>query len=307
MRPFGSTLRQERERRGISLEGISSSTKIRLVYLQAIEQDHLDDLPGGIIGRGFVRAYARSIGVDDEEAVASYLANRTESECENQPVPPLTPKRAFRRPGLATRLPAWAFVAGFLAIGIGFVVLGELRNHYSSVHESTATSAVPANPLTVLSQTVEPMEQASGKSAANRKAVSGSLSLDREGRQENSSVPATTSEPDALSLVMNVRQDAWVSIIADGRRIMADTLVAPTERVVRAHTQIVVRAGNVGAIDFWFNGASLPKQGAYGEARTLRFDPKGLLPPVPKTDAPSPSTEAPPASPVVNENTHPTG
>jgi cytoskeletal protein RodZ len=110
MRDFGSSLRRERERRGITLEEISSSTKIRQSYLQAIEQGHLDQLPSGLIGRGFVRAYAREIGVDEEETIAAYLANRAESDLQLASLP--APKPAFNQSSnLATRLPAWVFVA----------------------------------------------------------------------------------------------------------------------------------------------------------------------------------------------------
>jgi hypothetical protein len=45
---------------------------------------------------------------------------------------------------------------------------------------------------------------------------------------------------------------------------------------VEAHSHIVVRAGNIGAVDFSFNGNSLPTQGGYGEAKTLSFDAHGL-------------------------------
>jgi cytoskeleton protein RodZ len=291
MQPIGSTLRRERERRGISLEDVASSTKIRLPYLQAIEQDHLDELPGGIIGKGFVRAYAHEVGIDEAEAIASYVANRSENNV--QLVPPMLPKRAAKRPhNLATRLPSWAFVAGFLAIGVGFVILGVLRNQYLSLLDSSAahvsTDSSPASSQMQVANETLPTEPAPNKGTGSAPSPDGE-------QRENSLV--ATSGGEALTLVINVRQDAWMSIVADGHRILADTLVAPTERVITAHSAIVVRAGNTGGIDLRFNGENLPPQGGYGEARTLRFDASGLLPATPAVDSPSPST-TPSASPV---------
>jgi len=291
MRPFGSSLRQERERRGISLQDISSSTKIRVAYLQAIEQDHLDELPSGLIGRGFVRAYARAIGVDEEETVAAYQANRAESDI--QLPPPAAPKYALKRSSnLATRLPAWAFVAGFLAIGVGFVLLGELRNHYRPFREPSAAQAVADGASAATSQTEVAKEASSAPPLANQGIPSTNISPEGEQKQGESTLPASivASEAGALTLVINVRQDAWVSVMADGQHVMSDTLVAPTEKVVKARSQIVIRAGNIGAVDFSFNGATLPTQGAYGEAKTLRFDARGLMAPIPKPVSPNPPT-----------------
>ncbi len=73
MASFGVRLKQEREQRGITLEEISSSTKIGTRMLVALEQDHFDQLPGGIFNKGFVRAYARVLGIDEDQAITDYL------------------------------------------------------------------------------------------------------------------------------------------------------------------------------------------------------------------------------------------
>src|SRR5208283_1981384 len=70
---FGEKLKQEREKRKISLEQISSSTKIGTRMLQALEEDKFNQLPGGIFNKGFVRAYSRCVGLDEEQTVAEYL------------------------------------------------------------------------------------------------------------------------------------------------------------------------------------------------------------------------------------------
>src|SRR5882724_2644769 len=69
---LGPRLKREREQRKITLDEISLSTKIATRFLLAIEEEHFDQLPGGIFNKGFVRAYARSVGVDEFQAVADY-------------------------------------------------------------------------------------------------------------------------------------------------------------------------------------------------------------------------------------------
>ena len=73
MPSFGEKLKLEREKRKISLEEISSSTKIGTRMLQALEEEKFNQLPGGIFNKGFVRAYARAVGLDEDQAVADYL------------------------------------------------------------------------------------------------------------------------------------------------------------------------------------------------------------------------------------------
>ncbi len=73
MASFGESLKRERELREISLRQISEATKINLRYLEALEENRFDALPGGLFNRGFIRAYATYIGIDSEAMVNSYL------------------------------------------------------------------------------------------------------------------------------------------------------------------------------------------------------------------------------------------
>lgn len=72
MASFGESLRREREMRGVSLEEISTTTKINLRFLQAIEAEDFAKLPGGIFTRSFLRAYAGYLGLDTERILVEY-------------------------------------------------------------------------------------------------------------------------------------------------------------------------------------------------------------------------------------------
>src|SRR5271169_1235254 len=69
---FGESLKREREMRGVTLEEISAATRIATRFLRAIENEQWDQLPGGAFNRGFVRAVARYLGLDEENIVAEY-------------------------------------------------------------------------------------------------------------------------------------------------------------------------------------------------------------------------------------------
>jgi cytoskeletal protein RodZ len=83
---FGDKFRKAREKKGISLDDVSSVTKISSRMLKAIEEEQFDQLPGGVFNKGFIRAYARHVGLNDEEAVNEYLACLRQAQIDAQAV-----------------------------------------------------------------------------------------------------------------------------------------------------------------------------------------------------------------------------
>src|ERR1700758_5015990 len=81
---FGDKFRTERERRGFTLDDVSNVTKINSRMLRAIEEEHFELLPGGVFNKGFVRAYAKHLGFNDEEAVSEYLAALRQAQVQAQ-------------------------------------------------------------------------------------------------------------------------------------------------------------------------------------------------------------------------------
>jgi Helix-turn-helix domain/Domain of unknown function (DUF4115) len=83
---FGDKFRKAREKKNISLDDVSNVTKISSRMLQAIEDERFDQLPGGVFNKGFIRAYAKHIGLNDEEAVNEYLACLRQAQIDAQAV-----------------------------------------------------------------------------------------------------------------------------------------------------------------------------------------------------------------------------
>src|SRR5271168_2184467 len=75
MGQFGSELRLERERRGISLETMCALTKLSLRQLLDLEAENYDQLPGGVFRKGFVRSYLGAIGLDETEWLERFEAS----------------------------------------------------------------------------------------------------------------------------------------------------------------------------------------------------------------------------------------
>src|SRR5215471_4961004 len=180
MGAFGDKLRREREMRGITLSEISESTKISKRWLQALEDEQFEQLPGGVFNRGFVRAYARFLGINDEQAVADYIAASNEQEPpedkfpleihekKRSDAPPLNPKRSFVPVLLA-------IVALVLVVG-GWTVWVKRKPQSSTAAPQSSRSRAPAAasqaPADVQTATQAPRQKdASGSPAAKCQAT----------------------------------------------------------------------------------------------------------------------------------------
>jgi cytoskeleton protein RodZ len=84
MGAFGEKFRKAREAKELSFDDVSKVIKIAPRMLQAIEQENFDQLPGGVFNKGFIRSYAKQLGLNPEDAVAEYLENIRQSQIEAQ-------------------------------------------------------------------------------------------------------------------------------------------------------------------------------------------------------------------------------
>jgi cytoskeleton protein RodZ len=270
---FGARLKQEREQRGVTLDQISQSTKIGTRFLQALEHDHFEQLPGGIFNKGFIRAYARFVGLDEEQTVADYLA-AISPPAPAAATPPIAPPPS---PPQTRTAFSWSTAAMVLLL---FALCFAIWGFYS--RESPAKSAVPSTPVasppaSLPLSAAAPEPAVSPTSAPPQKSTVPILSASRPESAMIAS-PLTSASPSAATFDLRIgaREDSWVSITADGKVLMQDTIPAGTEKSVKATKQIVIRTGNAGALDLAFNGEKLPTQGEVGEVKTLEFGPDGL-------------------------------
>jgi cytoskeleton protein RodZ len=291
---FGQKLKREREKRAITLEQISSSTKIGTRMLQALEEENFDQLPGGIFNKGFIRAYARHVGLDEDQAIADYLEASGQNAAPKPDATTLAPTAAEDPRETA---PSWQIPWGWLAAGLLVTALAlslwsrwqHKRDVHSELSTPTASTANSAEQATGPSRSASPSGLRNSTSAhPPEKAVSPESSSAPAGASNVSTptaaVPAIAAGD--FTVVILAHEDSWLSIMADGNTIFEGTLVAENQHAVHGRNELVIRAGNTGGLDFVFNGKKLPSQGDYGEVKTLTFRSSGLQP---KTPSASPT------------------
>jgi cytoskeleton protein RodZ len=303
---LGAQLKQEREKQGISLDDISLTTKIGTRMLRALEEEQFDQLPGGIFNKGFIRAYARCLHMDEEQAIADYLAATgvtalARKSDNNEQLPVLDPPPREENPA-AAGVPWNKFAIVLLIVAVGFTGWGfysresqkptQISAAPAGNASAQATAAEPSPPVEKLSEPVNPPAATSSPSepqvaAAVPATPSPAGATPASTPSATQPQPATPASRTFLVSIKAHADSSWVSISLDGEVVTRAMLIAPSEKSVRAEKEIVIRAGNVGALDFEFNGAKLPRQGNDGEAKTLIFDVHGLQPSAPKPEEPA--------------------
>jgi len=279
MGSFGDKLKREREMRGVTLDEISESTKIARRHLEALESEDFASLPGGVFNKGFVRAYARFIGIDEDQAVADYSAVNDEAPTPEDQFPLEVHEKPNRE--LNPRNSQLPMIAAGIALIL--VVAGSFLWRSKHYHRGGVLPAVAA--------ASDSSEHAPAPAQASREMLEKSRVLhvrEKVARREpeRQIEPAIPERRDAAAekhltptnsffVIVKAKEDAWISVMADGRRVSHGILKADKERLFRAARQIVVKTGNAGGIDVYFNGKSVGAIGNESEARTLMFTPTG--------------------------------
>jgi cytoskeleton protein RodZ len=287
---FGTRLKREREKRKISLDDISVATKIAPRFLVALEGDQFDQLPGGIFNKGFVRSYARHLELDENQTIADFVAASApvvpETPLEEAPVlaslADHVPKSRIKSKTATEGLPWGMFALALLVFAFGFSLWGFHSREKSSPRMAVVSTPVTAGSPAPAASAGQP-DPVAKPAVTEAPATSASQSPAPEPAAGSmaAAVPTPTPQDSAenageFQVRVKAREDSWVAITADGKEIVQDTLAAPAEKSVAARSQVVIKTGNVGALEISFNGKKLASQGRVNQVKTLTFDPGGL-------------------------------
>jgi hypothetical protein len=137
---IGPTLREARSRRKVDLSEVEAAIKIRVRYLQAMENEEWDALPGGAYTRGFIRTYASYLGLDGERLADDYRRATGPPGGERVPkrVEPVPTARRGRRPLVSSRLVIVAVCLLLVAVVVGIALAGGGGDSSSSSSSATA-------------------------------------------------------------------------------------------------------------------------------------------------------------------------
>ena len=271
MGTFGENLKREREMRGVTLDEITAATRIATRFLQAIENEQWDQLPGGVFNRGFVRAVARYLGLDEENIVAEYAS--AVGDRPGVPVWTGSPPTVTRDQSPL----AWvlvAVVALALAMGAWFGVR-RIFAWRASQHTMQVAfpSATPSPELPLLPSATEPVPY-SAEPAPNSPPDPSALPRSADSASATDPVPPTAAVP--FELKVEVDKTTRVIVKADAHRVFQGTMKAGEGRVFTARDKFQVSAGDIGALLLELNGKTLAPIGPPGQEGTTTLTRESL-------------------------------
>lgn len=292
MGAFGDRLRREREARGVSLGEISESTKISTGFLRALEQEEYERLPGGVFNRGFVRAYSKFLGMDEEGIVADFDAAYEQYRAEHSPLPATEPAEAKTllatdyikdyRVSLAVLVPLVLLITTIFlwrhhsrTVEPTQTVMASPVNESAPSSASSASVDVKTKPSPANSQSV-PTDKAPKAVATNNAAGSNEVRpLASAAAAPKAPEIAADQKPKPIRLEVHATEDAWMSVVADGKTMMEGVLPATGTKKFHAKKNIYFTTGNAGGVEVSYNGRPLPALGTINEVKSLTFTSEG--------------------------------
>ncbi len=253
-------LREARQARGLSLEQVEEETKIRRKYLEALEEEAFDVLPGRVYVRGFLRNYARFLGLD-----AGALVARFEEMLPSEEVPPVP--QPFPGSGKKLRLnwplgriayAVMGLVLAFLLVWGGSSLFGLTRDAAYWDKEKKQPGVSPGTP------------------AGTPDPPSGKSTVHTGDPVTPSSTPTSTgtnnSTPEGVHLVLNVTAETcWMRVVVDGKIMFTGEVPANQSKSFKAKEHIWVKLGNAGVVNVQLNGQDLGVLGDRGQVVSREF------------------------------------
>lgn len=225
---IGEQLRAERENKGLSLLDVEEKTKIRVKYLQALEEENFEEIPGEAYRIGFLRNYARFLDLDPEPLLNQYRAQYEKNEQDS--LQPLLEQRAKmvepKSESFSSRT-----ILGFALIAI--IIFTAAFLYFSSDREN------------------QPIQEQNPPVA--------------EEEQKEPEQPESTAHPDTITLEIVGKQQCWTEVKVDGSVQFSGHIYPGDTKKFEAKDSIQLRLGNAGGVDLIYNGEKQPPAGKAGE------------------------------------------
>lgn len=271
MASIGSQLAAAREAKQLSVADVAAHMHLRAMYVDAMERDDWRSIGEPVYVRGFLRGYARLIGLDPEplvtdlnaqlspspEIIASEDPVQRSDEMRTEPQDAYTFERHLR---VERQSSFYAWLLGALTTVAVALVFMVVRVYFFPSPQTSAQTP----PVVTQAAGVNPNDAGAATPAPITASVMDQGDSSRSGVQ----------------LRLQLTQDCWLAVTVDGKRVLYDTLPAGSVREFRAAKTITLRAGNAGGVVATVDGQPLGTLGSKGQVQERIFAAKSVEPSV---------------------------
>jgi transcriptional regulator with XRE-family HTH domain len=272
---LGQLLKKARQERGITLEELQETTKIRIRYLQAIEEENFSVLPGNFYVRAFIKSYAEAVGLNPEEIVRMYQ-NVIPSSNPDVKMDSIRPKARSRSNTNTDRIARWAaslLVVFFLALIFVIIYYFVLSNEnerggqedrvvndppiVSETEEEIGGNGPEALPEPNSAPPPEPEPEPEREPTLTFAATDGSTHV------------YTVTNADRIRLELRLPNGrCWVQVkegSGDGKEIVARNYNQGETEIFEVADSLYIRLGYPRAAELWVNGIQVDADKLSGE------------------------------------------
>lgn len=259
---IGETLKNAREAKNLTLRDVEAATKIRLKYLEALESEDYSQLPGQVYAIGFLKSYAKFLGLDDSALVAEYKAANINEETMQTPAVELRDEESKKNFSLN---PKKVKFAGFVLAFVLLVAFSNVLFNRDGGHQEN---------LTPSSASIEQQEEPSSRGLEEETAVENPAVDNRP--QEN--LETVVKQPQFSGVNVQVRaidepgNACWINVITDGKQYFSGTLKAGESMDFTGEQVVKIKFGNAGGVRVVVNGQDQGVIGKKGSVKTLEFN-----------------------------------
>jgi len=240
----------------MTISDVAARLKIRAMFVDAIERDRWDTIGEPVYVRGFVKSYARFIGLDPapllDELSATYPSRPPVNDPAVEPQSEARDEYGYDTHVRAQRQSSfYTWLLGALTPIAAVLVYLVVRVYFFAPQDTTASTQM------------QTQAQPAVTTAATPAAVA-----------DQSGLYSSSEQARGVVLRLQLTQDCWLSVTVDGKRVVYETLRAGTVREFRATHAITLRAGNAGGVIAAVDGQPLGTLGTNGQVQDRTFAAK---------------------------------
>jgi cytoskeletal protein RodZ len=296
MEEIGRTLRETRERLGLTLEEVERSTHIRVERLTALENDDFDSLASQAQARGFLGNYADFLGLDREDILEQFAQSRGRRTSQLIKIGSKTEPSASR-PFVRVRKPRLfssdLLVAGLIIIGVTAMLIWGGGRVFAALNSEPDLTQVDQ-----LSQTTQ-LNETPTENPPTAMVLSGLINLSPEAATPTSTLQLGVVE--TTSIVVIAEQQAWIRITVDGEEAFSGRVRRDEALEYYDFETLELLTGNGGVIRVLYNNQDIGFLGEIGQVIIRIWTAEGLVTPTPTiTRTPAPPTATQKNTPAPN-------
>jgi cytoskeleton protein RodZ len=294
----GKLLQQERERQAITLEDAAIALHLRPAVVSGLERDHYVEIPVAAYRRGYLRTYAKYLGMDDKPILDAYRALHGDPDTEREVKPVSVSRPPSRLGGLLFKLVTLLVIAGLIGVTVTWWQ-SRGGNTPPGLDDNTATETAPDTSNAPASTDAEPRNTAGTSNGAGDTLTDTDTGTDTDTHTASNPRATATPEPQAATpskvalaaatavaraateranaaaantLALTFNQQSWTEIFdVRDQRIFVGLQQPGTEASVEGQPPFRLTVGNATGVELRYQGEIVDLVQHAGANNVARF------------------------------------